>query len=353
MNSGDEFVTEHHDQQFEAGDSSQSHPPVYPQSYRRRPIVVRDPKTGRTRIVGARNVVGGSGETGVGLDGGGAGSASSGYETIGSRDVAGSAIERHATMGEPNLFAEGAPVRYRCGNEGISADVPDRLPRQSEGTGFNDGRAPIMRIVSGYRGKQIVVRDPSRRVDGLHTNAKTLGVRGGVRKVSYIDRRAATRTSPCAGGFDDHVRFERESDDGRQFHDAVGHEVTYGSRKQVGHQRQEGYDTRFEQREGFERFGRRGRENIAFKTTDKEGSSTAERVVYVDNLSDDVTTTGLADLFGMVGAVKELRLLYDRQGRPNGSADIVFQRRADATEAVKSLHNVPLNNRPMHLSTQF
>lgn len=220
--------------------------------------------------------------------------------------------------------------------------------------------APVVKIVSGYRGRQIVVRDPSRRgatdINPQHVSGGPLGVRdAGVRKTTnnFYDRRTGNREpsySPDrygdrrggAGGGRGGAGFydEEEDEDRRMYargrddfdrgvdqHMVQGHE--YGDR---------GYDKDYYRGGGSGHNGVPAHDDLTGK------------VVYVDNLSDDVTTRGLADLFSMVGTVKELRLLYDRQGNPNGSADIVFQHRADAEEAIKSLHNVPLNNRPMRLS---
>lgn len=289
--------------------------------YRRRPIVVRDPKTGATRIIqgGAFSRGGGGGGGGSGSVGGGGGG------------------------GFSNGGAGGRPS-YRG---------YDDTPPEYDDTA--DGRAPVVKIVSGYRGRQIVVRDPSRRVppEGgpLVQGGAPLGVReGGVRKANYYDRRTA-RSPPYSperyaergrAGPRGAAYYEDEDDEEERMYGRGRDDYDRG----VDHGMppvQEFGDARYDSREycrggGSAHNGVPAHEDLTGK------------VVYVDNLSDDVTTRGLADLFSMVGTVKELRLLYDRQGNPNGSADIVFQHRADAEEAIKSLHNVPLNNRPMRLS---
>ncbi|KAI0562395.1 THO complex subunit 4 [Gracilaria domingensis] len=284
-------MLDHHD--------SAAPPPPYPSSFRRRPIVVRDPKTGETRLVG------------------------------GGRRPASDARSFPPSSAAPS---QPAPSSYRY-RSGADADY-DRRP--SAYPPFDDqGRAPIMKIVSGYRGRQIVVRDPSRRMQPqAPAQGANLGVRGGVRK-SYYDRRG-TRSSPYSEEYEEDRRgdYYEEEDDDRLY----------------SHERDADYDRDHHMNEydrGFTQQGyyRRNRSDVQ-----NEDEDVAGKVVFVDNLSDDVTTTGLADLFGMVGAVKELRLLYDREGNPNGSADIVFQRRADAEAAIKTLDNVPLNNRPMRLS---
>lgn len=192
-----------------------------------------------------------------------------------------------------------------------------------------------MKIVSGYRGRQIVVRDPSRKPAAA--GQQPLGVRGGVRKSGHFDRRAnRSGNSPFSDDF--------EEDRQRGGDDFFRDDDYRGERGDEFDRDRDQTMPEFESARFEKNYYRGGREGV------HENEDLTGKVVYVDNLSDDVTTTGLADLFGMVGAVKELRLLYDRQGNPNGSADIVFQRQADAEEAIRSLHNVPLNNRPMRLT---
>lgn len=285
-------------QNNDAGLNPNLQPTPYPGGgggYRRRPIVVRDPKTGVTKFV----------------HGGPGGSGSS-------------------TRVVPSTSsARGGASRY------------------DDGMDYDD--APVVRVVNGYRGKQIVVRDPSRGAAGAGNGGGggggrgTLGVRdGGVRKSHYYDRRMGGRSPGYSP--------ERYEDRRGRYYDDDEEDDDRRMYKRGGD-----YDRRVRDYDrGDVRGGSGGADYERDYYNRNDGVQSHEdltgKVVYVDNLSDDVTTTGLADLFGMVGAVKELRLLYDRQGNPNGSADIVFQRRVDAEEAIKSLDNVPLNNRPMKLS---
>lgn len=279
----------------DAGLNPNLQPTPYPSGYRRRPIVVRDPKTGATR------------------------------------------------------FVHGGPGAHRVGGGSMRGRFDDGMEYEDD---VGD-RAPVVRIVSGYRGRQIVVRDPSRGRGGPSGGPivpPALGVRdGGVRKASYYDRRTTRSPTYSPDRYDDRGRrddryYDEDDEDDRRMYGRGrgsdydrGRDVDYdrGVDHSMGHGSD--YDSRYD-RDYYRNDGIQPHEDLTGK------------VVYVDNLSDDVTTTGLADLFGMVGAVKELRLLYDRQGNPNGSADIVFQHRSDAEEAIKSLDNVPLNNRPMKLS---
>lgn len=268
------------------------------------------------------------------------------------------------------------------------------------------------RIVSGYRGRRIVVRDPSFRTKEHRTVSKSLRItHGAVRKSDMPNIRR--RFPPH---FAEQLSKDSDNDHGQSFYNDIAKSERKRSHRHTAHGfRFETYSERhmsherrsFDRDEGGNRdcrsFGNsvgpngHGRDDDCDETKsgdvgrvvnndiggpsdmefsevvieDREegiecsnvrrenafrddpldkGFVNSKQVVFVNNLSEDVTTTGLADLFGMVGAVKELRLLYDRQGNPSGSADVIFHRSTDALEAVRSLHKVPLNNRPMYLS---
>lgn len=352
---GANMPKEHSDQHITSEKLSHMPPPSYPPSFRRRPIVVFDPKTGHTRIVGGGRVSGRSNSDGVdsSADGrvrvnnvnGTTGRNSSLDEESGLDNT----FQQHVQSGHSTAQEGSTSHHYRC-SKADENRFSGRLFGPKELTKLNDeGRAPIMKIVSGYRGRQIVVRDPSRRSDRLHAHGKALGVRGGVRKAPYYYRRTAIRPTSHLEDCD-RARYEQESLEAHRFISPVAHGVIHGGSKEAYEQDVEvGCSNCSERRECSHRIGRHRVDSNESTVLEQDEDSLVGRVTFVDNLSEDVTTTGLADLFGMVGAVKELRLLYDREGNPNGSADIIFQRRVDAIEAVRSLNNVPLNSRPMHL----
>lgn len=369
------LMTEYSDQRGPWNESFHSRPSSHTAPSQRQPIVVRDLKTGRVRLVG-RN--GSSGN----------------WHSEGGRAMNGKTSDISHSTERPSHASH--HNRYRNGFDYPMSSSRPGMERRSHGhggeqrEGDSSDRAPILKIVSGYRGRQIVVRDPSRRTDNFGGSANSLRIRGGVRKGPYNARRGSTRTSPNSDddddGSNDHRRHTNESRElvyrNGRYDGFVGthnaHEDRFPTDFSYGDDRYNG--TSYSQGDN--------RHNTATITTYPHGGSSgsgggngsgnryhmsnaydsnqgggadgdsrmdynadyfAGRVVFVDNLSDDVTPAGLADLFGMIGYVEEVRLLYDRHGRPNGSADITFQRRSDAAEAIESLHNVPLNNRPMHL----
>jgi len=72
--------------------------------------------------------------------------------------------------------------------------------------------------------------------------------------------------------------------------------------------------------------------------------------IQVSNLDYNVTEDDLKDLFQQVGDVKKVKILYDRSGRSEGSAEVFFARRGDAEDAVKKYHNVELDGKPMKIN---
>ena len=55
----------------------------------------------------------------------------------------------------------------------------------------------------------------------------------------------------------------------------------------------------------------------------------------------------LKELFGQFGPMTECRVLYERSGRSTGTAEVHFQRVADAKRARQEYNNVPLDGRDM------
>lgn len=71
--------------------------------------------------------------------------------------------------------------------------------------------------------------------------------------------------------------------------------------------------------------------------------------VLITNLDYGVSDADIKELFSEVGDVKWSSVCYDRSGRSEGSAEVLYSRRADAEIAVKRYHGVLLDGKAMHV----
>ncbi|URE01455.1 RNA recognition motif containing protein [Musa troglodytarum] len=71
--------------------------------------------------------------------------------------------------------------------------------------------------------------------------------------------------------------------------------------------------------------------------------------LYISNLDYGVSNEDIRELFSEVGDLKRFAVHYDRNGRPSGSAEVVYTRRSDAMAALKRYNNVQLDGKPMKI----
>ncbi|KAL6552103.1 hypothetical protein OROGR_008257 [Orobanche gracilis] len=71
--------------------------------------------------------------------------------------------------------------------------------------------------------------------------------------------------------------------------------------------------------------------------------------LHISNLDVGVSNDDIRELFLEIGELIRYAIHFDKNGRPSGSAEVVFARRSDAFQAFKRYNNVQLDGRPMKI----
>ncbi|CAF0729082.1 unnamed protein product [Rotaria sp. Silwood1] len=71
--------------------------------------------------------------------------------------------------------------------------------------------------------------------------------------------------------------------------------------------------------------------------------------LLISNLDFGVTTNDIKELFEDIGAVRAARVHFDESGRSLGTAEVVYERRADGITAQQKYNSLNLDGRPMDI----
>ncbi|CAM0905711.1 unnamed protein product [Alopecurus aequalis] len=71
--------------------------------------------------------------------------------------------------------------------------------------------------------------------------------------------------------------------------------------------------------------------------------------LHVSNLNASVTVEDIQELFSEIGELKRYCVNYDKDGKSQGSAEVVFARKVDALDATERYNGVQLDGKPMKI----
>lgn len=71
--------------------------------------------------------------------------------------------------------------------------------------------------------------------------------------------------------------------------------------------------------------------------------------LYISNLDHGVSNNDIRELFCEIGELKRYAIHFDKNGRPSGTAEVVYAKRSDAFAAHKRYNNIQLDGRRMKI----
>uniref|UniRef100_A0A0D9WX24 RRM domain-containing protein n=1 Tax=Leersia perrieri TaxID=77586 RepID=A0A0D9WX24_9ORYZ len=71
--------------------------------------------------------------------------------------------------------------------------------------------------------------------------------------------------------------------------------------------------------------------------------------LHISNLDSGVTVEDVQELFSEIGELKRYSVNYDKDGKSQGTAEVVFARKVDALDAIKRYDGVILDGKPMKI----